>query len=278
MSRPESSSPPACLDRLLCITRAATRWSRRVNGFSMQMSPSLLRNGGSQLRSVATSVEYALPKRRKARNELCACAAAMLAWARIIEADASASAAARQLTGNRSRRRPGRGAKLPTGKDNSVSREAVLLNPNWLLKMVIPLCLLGAISLASAQTAPANPPATVGKPSPAAVDPARVASLLEPGRCPEALPQIRKAYAHAVDKDLKRRLGAGGVRCAMSLDQTSAAVDFIQMLNRDFPKDPEVLYLTVHTYSDLSLRASQALLFTHPGAYQVHELNAESLE
>ena len=64
----------------------------------------------------------------------------------------------------------------------------------------------------------------------------------------------------------------------MSLDQTSAAVDFIQMLNRDFPKDPEVLYLTVHTYSDLSLRASQALLFTHPGAYQVHELNAESLE
>src|ERR1017187_4088806 len=57
MSRPESSSPPACLDRLLCITRAATRWSRRVNGFSMQMSPSLLRNGGSQLRSVATSVE-----------------------------------------------------------------------------------------------------------------------------------------------------------------------------------------------------------------------------
>src|ERR1035441_3974316 len=86
MSRPESSSPPACLDRLLCITRAATRWSRSVKGFSMQMSPSLLRNGGSQLRSVPTSVEYALPRRRKARNELCACAAAMLACARIIEA------------------------------------------------------------------------------------------------------------------------------------------------------------------------------------------------
>ena len=144
--------------------------------------------------------------------------------------------------------------------------------------MVIQLCLLAALSLASAQAQPANRPATVGKPSPAAVDPAKVASLLETGRCPEALPQTRKAYALGVDKDLKRRLGAGGVRCAMSLDQTSAAVDLIQMLNRDFPKDPEVLYLTVHTYSDLSLRASQALLFAHPGAYQVHELNAESLE
>jgi predicted Zn-dependent protease len=110
------------------------------------------------------------------------------------------------------------------------------------------------------------------------VDPAKVARLLETGRCPEALPQIKKAYANSVDKDLKRRLGAGGVRCAMSLDQISAAVDFIQLLNRDFPNDPDVLYLTVHTYSDLSLRASQALLFTHPGAYQVHELNAESLE
>jgi len=50
------------------------------------------------------------------------------------------------------------------------------------------------------------------------------------------------------------------------------------MLSRDFPRDPEVLYLAVHTYSDLSLRASQALLFTNPGSYQVHQLNAEALE
>ena len=50
------------------------------------------------------------------------------------------------------------------------------------------------------------------------------------------------------------------------------------MLNRDFPRDPDILYLTVHTYSDLSLRASQALLFTNPAAYQVHQLNAEAME
>jgi tetratricopeptide (TPR) repeat protein len=144
--------------------------------------------------------------------------------------------------------------------------------------MRIALCVVAALSLASAQTPPANRPATARAPSSIAPDPAKVASLLETGRCPEALPQARSAYAHSAEKDLKRRLGGGAVRCAVSLNQTSIAVDFIQLLNRDFPNDPEVLYLTVHTYSDLSLRASQTLLFTHPDAYQVHELNAESLE
>jgi Tfp pilus assembly protein PilF len=64
----------------------------------------------------------------------------------------------------------------------------------------------------------------------------------------------------------------------MSLNDTGAAAEFIGKLNRDFPRDPEILYLTVHTYSDLSVRASQTLLFLNPGAYQVHELNAEALE
>jgi len=64
----------------------------------------------------------------------------------------------------------------------------------------------------------------------------------------------------------------------MSLNNTSAAADLIGMLNRDFPRDPDILYLAVHTYSDLSVRASQALLFTNPSAYQVHQLNAEAME
>jgi tetratricopeptide (TPR) repeat protein len=64
----------------------------------------------------------------------------------------------------------------------------------------------------------------------------------------------------------------------MAADQMDSALDFIRVLNREFPRDPEVLYLAVHLFSDLSVRASQQLLFTSPGAYQVHELNAEALE
>jgi tetratricopeptide (TPR) repeat protein len=49
-------------------------------------------------------------------------------------------------------------------------------------------------------------------------------------------------------------------------------------LNHDFPGDPEVLYLAVHTYSDLSTRASAQLAATAPTSYQALELNAEALE
>jgi tetratricopeptide (TPR) repeat protein len=70
----------------------------------------------------------------------------------------------------------------------------------------------------------------------------------------------------------------GGVRCAMSSGQPEEAVDFIRRLNRELPNDPEVLYLSAHVYSDLSIRASQELLFKAPGSCQVRLLNAEALE
>ena len=50
------------------------------------------------------------------------------------------------------------------------------------------------------------------------------------------------------------------------------------MLSRDFPHDPDVLYLAVHAYSDLSTRASQELAQSARTSYQAHELNAEALE
>ena len=72
--------------------------------------------------------------------------------------------------------------------------------------------------------------------------------------------------------------GNAGVRCAMLLNQTDDALDFLRTLRRDFPRDPAVQFLSAHVFSDLSIRASQDLLFTNPAAYQVHQLNAEALE
>ena len=80
------------------------------------------------------------------------------------------------------------------------------------------------------------------------------------------------------DPPLKRTAEADGLKCAMSLDQEDAALDFLRRLRRDFPQDPEVLYLAVHVYSDLSTRASQRLLMSAPASYQVHLLDAEVLE
>jgi tetratricopeptide (TPR) repeat protein len=64
----------------------------------------------------------------------------------------------------------------------------------------------------------------------------------------------------------------------MTLAKPEASVDFLEILARDFPNDPEVLYVLVHAYSDLSTRAAQELAQVAPDSEQAHLLNAEALE
>src|SRR5438067_11785176 len=64
--------------------------------------------------------------------------------------------------------------------------------------------------------------------------------LSEVGHCADALPVLNRSASHVSDKDLKRRAGIAGVRCAMNLNHPEQAVDFLQWLRRDFPGDPEV--------------------------------------
>ncbi|MGH9432268.1 MAG: tetratricopeptide repeat protein [Terriglobia bacterium] len=104
------------------------------------------------------------------------------------------------------------------------------------------------------------------------------ASLAESDHCREALPDLKDASRHVTGLRLQRSIGMDGVRCTMKLDQEDAALDFLEDLRHRFPRDAEVLYLTVHVFSDLSTRASQKLLVTDPASYQVEELDAEALE
>ena len=124
--------------------------------------------------------------------------------------------------------------------------------------------------------------AQVAKKPAAAVDSSvvaeRGAKLAETGHCAEAMPLLKKSFPQTSDKDLKLKIGFDAVRCAMTLNQADLAVDFLRLLNREFPHAPEVLYLTVHIYSDLSLRASQELVDVAPSSSEAHQLNAESLE
>jgi tetratricopeptide (TPR) repeat protein len=113
---------------------------------------------------------------------------------------------------------------------------------------------------------------------PAPVGPERAIKLAQNGRCEEALPALRRASQPGTDKTVRRTAAFAGVRCAMLINQTGAAVDFLQMLNREFPGDPEVLFVSVHTYSDLSTKAAQQLAMTAPNSIEGHKLNAEALE
>jgi tetratricopeptide (TPR) repeat protein len=102
-------------------------------------------------------------------------------------------------------------------------------------------------------------------------------SLAARGRCREALPVLKKA-GQASRRDLKYNLMMATARCAMSLQRSETAVESLLELNRDFPHDPEVLYITTHFYSELASRASQELAATAPTSPQAEQLEAEALE
>ncbi len=106
----------------------------------------------------------------------------------------------------------------------------------------------------------------------------RATSLAESGQCSEALPALKKSVGSIRDKGLRREIGLDGVRCAMKLGQTEAALDFLHLLAREFPNDPDALYVATHAYSDLSTAASQELARSVPTSYQAHELLAEAFE
>jgi tetratricopeptide (TPR) repeat protein len=122
--------------------------------------------------------------------------------------------------------------------------------------------------------AEARKPSPSGVPSPAA----KAMALAQSGHCKEALPLLKQAKTAAADKDLRRSIGFAGVRCAMFAGQPEAAEQFLLSLSKEFPHDPEVLYLSVHTYSDLSSRAAAELAMKAPNSASGHELHAEALE
>ena len=103
-------------------------------------------------------------------------------------------------------------------------------------------------------------------------------NLAAMGGCWEALPTLKKVAPQVVKKEVKYRLVMATARCAMSLDQTDTAVRALLELNRDFPHDPEVLYVTTHFYSELASRASQELAATAPTSAQAEQLEAEAYE
>ena len=115
-------------------------------------------------------------------------------------------------------------------------------------------------------------------PSEAAPGAQKLIKLAQTGHCEEALPALRRATPRLSDKAEKRTAAFAGVRCAMLLDQPEAALDFLRVLNHDFRGDPEVLALSVHTFSDLSTRAAQQLAMTAPNSVEARKLDAEALE
>jgi tetratricopeptide (TPR) repeat protein len=141
--------------------------------------------------------------------------------------------------------------------------------PPWPLSSCL-LVLLGAVCAAQTPVKSATPGASASA--------HHAADLAEGGNCAEALPVLKRAVRQLSEKDLKRRVALDGLRCSMTLSQFDAALDFLQILGHDFPHDPQVLYVSIHAYSDLAARKSQELAQTAPQSEEAHELNAEAFE
>jgi len=103
-------------------------------------------------------------------------------------------------------------------------------------------------------------------------------ALAQKGRCREAIPLLKRSTSHLSDKQLKYQSAMATARCAMSLDQTETAVNALLLLNREFPRDPQVLYTTTHFYAEMASRASQELAAIAPDSPEAQQLEAESFE
>jgi tetratricopeptide (TPR) repeat protein len=110
------------------------------------------------------------------------------------------------------------------------------------------------------------------------LSPEKALSLAEQGRCAESIPGLRRAMTSQVPAATRKQAGVVGVRCSLAVDDRESTSDFIRLLNKQFAKDPDVLFVLVHAYSDLSTRAAQDLGRTAPQSLAAHKLNAEALE
>lgn len=108
--------------------------------------------------------------------------------------------------------------------------------------------------------------------------PDRAVSLAEQGRCAESISGLKHAMASPVPAEMRKQAGVLGVRCSLAVDDRDSADQFIRLLTKQFPKDPDVLFVVVHAYSDLSSRTAQDLGRTAPDSFAAHKLNAEALE
>lgn len=107
----------------------------------------------------------------------------------------------------------------------------------------------------------------------------RGVELAMAGHCQEAMPLLDGSMRGQDTTTATRRTVAfAGVRCSMILNQQNDAMSFLSWLQQAFPQDPDVLFLAVHVFSELSDRNAQTLLKTAPDSTLVIQLNAERFE
>jgi|SRR5487761_456146 len=101
--------------------------------------------------------------------------------------------------------------------------------------------------------------------------------LAERGLCTAALPLLEKSIPHIADKRRRYQSAMAIAQCAITVNRMGPLVEAVLLLNREFPNNPKVLYVTAHYYSELANRAAHKLLRTAPSSAEAQELIAEAM-
>jgi tetratricopeptide (TPR) repeat protein len=142
----------------------------------------------------------------------------------------------------------------------------------WKPAVLLAIAYLCSAPILSAQTSPAAPTSRVP------LSPEKAVTLAEQGHCRESISGLKHAMAGTVAAEMRKQAGVLGVRCSLAVDDRDSTNEFVRLLSRQFPKDPDVMFVIVHAYSDLSTRTAQDLGRTAPDSLAAHKLNAEALE
>jgi tetratricopeptide (TPR) repeat protein len=103
-------------------------------------------------------------------------------------------------------------------------------------------------------------------------------SEAENGRLQESLPLLEKAFTADADKEIRRMVGLHLGQVYMGLEQPLRAAEVVQKLLREYPDDPDVLYMASRLFYQLSSRSVARLVEVAPNSFRVRQLMAELLE
>jgi tetratricopeptide (TPR) repeat protein len=111
-----------------------------------------------------------------------------------------------------------------------------------------------------------------------AVSAEKALELAQKGRCKEAVPALKRVLSSQASADTRKSAGGEGLRCALAIDDRDSTTEIARLMYKQFNDDPDVLFMLVHAYSDLSTRAAQDLGRKAPQSLAAHKLNVEALE
>jgi tetratricopeptide (TPR) repeat protein len=142
----------------------------------------------------------------------------------------------------------------------------------------VTLSVLAGLFFYAVPLAAQSPKASTGATPGSALSPEKAIALAEQGQCKSALPSLKRALNSELPAETRKRAGVLGLRCSLASGNPDSALDFIRLLTKQFPQDPDVLFILVHAYSDLSTNVARELAGTAPNSIPAHKLNAEALE